>query len=119
MDINLKTAYTNKLTQQQKLTDLILGQLQTAIDFFNIPNKAARVFACLQMKIRSMQKLVDGKIAVVQEAHKEEGTLSSLPKIRNIGLLDEVLSNTTKELDSIYKQISEEITEGDVKNLLK
>ena len=24
MDINLKTAYTNKLTQQQKLTDLIL-----------------------------------------------------------------------------------------------
>ena len=47
--------------------------------------------------------------------------MSSLPKIRaNIRLLDEVLSDTTKELDSIYKQIAEEeIMEGDVKKLLE
>ena len=68
-----------------------------------------------------MQKTVDAKIAVVQDAHKEEDTLSSLPKIRaNLRLLDDVVSNTTKELDSIYKQIvKEELTEGDVKTLLE
>ena len=39
MDVNLKMAYTKKLTQQQKLTDLTLVQLQTAINFFNISNE--------------------------------------------------------------------------------
>ena len=49
-----------------------------------------------------MQKSVDTKIAMVQEAHKEEDMLSSLPKIRaNLRLLDDVISNTTKELNSI------------------
>ena len=106
MDINLKTVYTNKLNEQLKLTDPILSQLQTAVNFFNTFNKAARVFACMQMKICSMQKMVDAKIAVVQDAHEEEDTLSSLPKIRaNLRLLDDVVSNTTKELNSIYKQI--------------
>ena len=41
MDVNLRMAYTNKLIQQQKLTDPVLVQLQTAVNFFNIPNKAA------------------------------------------------------------------------------
>ena len=56
MDINLKMVYTNKLTQQWKLTDPILCQLQTAVNFFNTFNKAARVFACMHAKICSMQK---------------------------------------------------------------
>ena len=65
MDINLKTVFTNKLKEQQKLTDPILGQLQTAVDFFNTFNKAAGVFVCMQADIRSMQKTVDAKIAAV------------------------------------------------------
>ena len=75
----------------------------------------------MQAKIHSMQKTVDIKIAMVHYAHKEEDTLSSLPKIRaNLRLLDDVISNTTKELDIIYKQIvKEELTEGDVNTLLE
>ena len=41
MDVNLKPVYTNKLTEQLKLTDLILSQLQNAVDFFDAFNKAA------------------------------------------------------------------------------
>ena len=41
MDVNLKTVYTKKLSEQLKLTDPILSQLQTAVDFFNTFNKAA------------------------------------------------------------------------------
>ena len=65
--------------------------------------------------------MVDAKIAMVQNAHKEEDTLCSLPKIKtNLWLLDDVISNTTKELNSICKQIvEEELTEGDVNTLLE
>ena len=47
--------------------------------------------------------------------------LSSLPKITaNLQLLDDVISNTTIELDVIYKQIAqEELAEADVKKLLE
>ena len=66
-----------------------------------------------------MQKTVDVKIAVIQDA--EEDTLSSLPRIKaNLCLLKDVVSNTTKELDSICKQIiEEELTERDVNILLE
>ena len=80
IDVNLKMVYTNKLNEQLKLTDSILSELQNAVDFFNAINKAARVFACIKTKIRSMQKTVDAKIAVVRDA--EEDMLSSLPKIK-------------------------------------
>ena len=121
MDVNLKTVYTNKLNEQMKLTDPILSQLQNAVDFFNAFNKAARVFACIQTKIRSMQRTVDAKIAVVQDAHKEEDTLSFLPKIRaNLWLLEDVITTSTTVLDIICKQIvKEELTEGDVNTLLE
>ena len=68
-----------------------------------------------------MQKTVDAKIAVVQDAHKEKDTLSSLPKIKaNLQLLEDVIMTTTKELDIICKQIvEEELTEGDVNTLLE
>ena len=82
MNINLRTVYINKLKEQQKLTDPIIGQLQTAINFFNTFNRAARVFACMQAKIHSMHKTIDTKIAMVQNAHKGEDTLSSLPEVR-------------------------------------
>ena len=66
-----------------------------------------------------MQKTVDVKIAVIRDA--EEDTLSSLPRIKaNLRLLEDVVSNTTKELDSICKQIiEEELTERDVNILLE
>ena len=121
MDINSRMAYINKLKEQQKLTDLIIGQLQGAINFFNTFDRAARVFACMQTKIHSMHKTIDAKIAMVQNAHKEEDTLSSLPQIRaNLWLLDDVISNTTQELDIMYKEvIEEELTEEDVNTLLE
>ena len=113
--------YINKLKEQQKLTDLIIGQLQAAIDFFNTFDRAARVSACMQAKIHSMHKTIDAKIAVVQNAHKEEDMLSSLPNITdNLRLLNVVISYPTIELDVIYKQIAqEELAEADVKKLLQ
>ena len=65
MDINSRTAYINKLKEQQKLTDPIIGQLQGAIDFFNTFNRAARVFVCMSAKIHSMHKMIKDKIAMV------------------------------------------------------
>ena len=111
--------YTNKLNEQLKLTDSILSELQNAVDFFNAVNKAARVFACIKTKIRSMQKTLDTKIAAVRDP--EEDTLSSLPKIKaNLQLFKDIVSNTTKELDSVCKQIvEEELTERDVNTLLE
>ena len=54
-----------------------------------------------------MQITVNDKIAIIRDA--EEDTLSSLPRIKaNLWLLEDVVSNTTKELDSICKQIIEE-----------
>ena len=38
MDVNLKMVYTNKLNEQQKLTDPILSELQNAVNFFNAVN---------------------------------------------------------------------------------
>ena len=72
MDVNLRMAYTNKLVQHQMLTDQVLVQLQTAVDFFNIPNKAAQISACMQAKIRSMQKAIEAKMDVILNTHKEE-----------------------------------------------
>ena len=79
MDVNLRMAYTNKLIQQQKLTDPVLVQLQTAVDFFNITNKASHISACMQARIRSIQKSIEAKMNVVLDAHKEQNMLSSLP----------------------------------------
>ena len=120
-DVDQKAVYTNKLNEQMKLVDPILNELQNAVDFFKAVNKAARVFACIKLKIRSMQKTIDAKIAAVRDAEKEEDMLSSLPKIKaNLRLLEDVVSNTTKELDSVCKQIvKEELTERDVNILLE
>ena len=40
MDVNLRTVYTRKLSEQLKLTDLILAELQNAVNFFNTASKA-------------------------------------------------------------------------------
>ena len=58
---------------------------------------------------------------VILKTRKEEDMLSSLPKITaNLRLLDDVISNTTIELDIIYKQIAqEELAEADVEKLLE
>ena len=66
-----------------------------------------------------MQTTGKDEIAVIQDA--EEDTLSSLPRIKaNLRLLEDVVSNTSKELDSICKQIiEEELTERDVNILLE
>ena len=54
-----------------------------------------------------MQTTVKDKIAVIQDA--EEDMLSSLPRIKDyLNLLEEVVSNTSKEFKSILKQIGEE-----------
>ena len=119
MDVNLKMAYTNKLTQQQKLTDPILVQLQTTVDFFD--NKAACISACLKAKICSMQKAIEAKMDIILNTHKEEDMLSSSSKIKaNLRLVDDVISSTTTELDVIYKQIAQEdLAEVDVEKLLQ
>ena len=121
MDVNLKMAYTKKLTQQQKLTDPTLVQLQTAVDFFNIPYKVSLISTCMQARICSMQKAIEAKMDVIVNAHKEEKMLSSLPKITdNLRLLDDVITNTTIELDVIYKQVAQEdLVEADVEKLLE
>ena len=54
-----------------------------------------------------MQLMVKDKIAVIQDV--EEDMLSSLPRIKDyLSFVEEVVSNTSKELDFILKQISEE-----------
>ena len=111
-------AYTSKLIQQQKLTNPILVQLQTIIDFFD--NKLARISACIQAKVCSMQKAIEAKMNVILNAHKEEDMLFSIPMIMaNLQLLDDVITDATAELDVIYKQIAQEdLTELDVEKLL-
>ena len=107
MNINLGTVYTRKLNEQLKLTDPILAELQNVVNCLNTASKATRVFACIKTKIQSMQIMVKDKIAVIQDV--EEDMLSSLPRIKDyLSFLEEVVSNTSKELDSILKQISEE-----------
>ena len=69
---NIRLAYTNKLIQQQRLTDTVLVKLQTAVDSFNIPNKASHISACMQARIRSMQKVIEAKMDVILNTHKEE-----------------------------------------------
>ena len=101
MDVNLKMAYIKKLAQQQKLIDPTSVQLQTAIDYFNISNEAARISTCMQAKIRFIQKVIRAKMDVILNARKEEDMLSSLPKIfANLQLLDDIVSNTTLEYTS-------------------
>ena len=100
-------AYTSKLTQQQKLTNPILVQLQTRIDFFD--NKSARTSACIHTKVCSMQKAIEAKMNVILNAHKEEDMLFSIPKITaNLQLLDDVITDAITERDVIYKQITQE-----------
>ena len=90
-----------------KLTDPILGELQNVVNFLNTASKATRVFACIKTKIQSMQIMVKDKIAVIQDV--EEDMLSSVPRIKDyLSFVEEVVSNTSKELDFILKQISEE-----------
>ena len=64
-DVDQKAVYTNKLNEQLKLTDPILNELQNALNFFKAGNKAARVFTCIKLKIRSMQKTIESKITLV------------------------------------------------------
>ena len=45
MDVNLRMVYTTKLSEQQKLTDPILDELQNTVNFFNTASKAIQVFA--------------------------------------------------------------------------
>ena len=61
-------AYTNKLIQQLTLTDPILVQLQTRINF--LENKAA-----------PMQKAIDVKMNAILNAHEEEDMSLFIPKI--------------------------------------
>ena len=65
--------------------------------------------------------MINDKIVTVQNAHKEEDTLSSLAQIRaNIRLLDNVIPDATQELDIMYEEvIQHELTQGDVETLLE
>ena len=102
-DINLKMAYTSKLTQQQRLTDPILVQLQTRIDF--LENKSAPTSACVQTKVCSMQKAIEAKMNAILNAHKEEDMLFSILKITaNLQLLDDVITDAITEQDVVYRQ---------------
>ena len=82
MDSNSRMVYTNKLREQQKLTNPIIGRLQGAIDFLKISDRTAQVMACMQAKIHSMHKRIKTKITVVQTTHEEEGLLFSLDQIK-------------------------------------
>ena len=68
-----------------------------------------------------MQKVIEAKMNLTLDAHKEQNMLSSLPKItENLRLLDDIVTNPTIELDVIYKQVAEEdLAEADVKKLLE
>ena len=101
-DVNLKMAYTSKLTQQQKLTDPILVQLQTRIDFFD--NKLAHTSACIQTKVCSMQKAIEAKMNVILNAHKEEDMLSSIPKMSSPMPLQSWMSFIKKLLKRISRK---------------
>ena len=65
-----------------------------------------------------MQITIKEKIAVIQDA--EEDMLSSLPRVKDyLNLFEEAVSNTSKEFESILKQIGEEeLTEKDANTLL-
>ena len=66
-----------------------------------------------------MQITVKNEIAVIQDA--EEDILSSLTRIKDyLNRLEEIRSNTSKEFESILKQIGEEeLTEKDANILLE
>ena len=66
-----------------------------------------------------MQTMVKDRIAVIQDA--EEDTLSSLSRIKTyLNRLKEVHSNTSKDFESILKQIGEEeLMEKDANILLE
>ena len=66
-----------------------------------------------------MQITVKNEIAVIQDA--EEDILSFLPRIKDYLIrLEEIRSNTSKEFESILKQIGEEeLTEKDANILLE
>ena len=72
-DVDQKAVYTNKLNKQLKVVNPILNQLHDAVDSFKpakLPspeavNKAARSLACIKLKIRSSQKTIESKIALV------------------------------------------------------
>ena len=124
-DADQKAVYTNKLNEQMKLVDPILNKLHNAVDSFKpatLPspeaaNKSARILACIKLKICSTQKTIESKIALVRDTEKEEDSQSSLPKIKaNLQLLEDIIAITTKELDTVCKQIvNDELSEGDVK----
>ena len=121
MDSNSRTAYINKLREQQKLTNPIIGRLQGAIDFLKISDKTAWVLACMQAKIHSMHKRIKTRIATVQTTHEEEGLLFSLDQIKaDIQLLNNVIPEASQELDIMYEDvIQHELTQGDVETLLE
>ena len=105
-DVNLKMAYTSKLTQQLKLTDSTLVKLQSISSFFN--NRTAHVSACIQAKVCSKPKAIESNMNIILNAYKEEDMSSSIPKIMvNLQLLEDVVTNAAVEQDVIHKQIAQ------------
>ena len=98
-DAKQKAAYTDKLNEQLTLVDPVLNQLHDAVDSFKsakdpsteAANKAARSISSIKLKIRSSQRVINSKIALVRDAEKDEEVQSSLPKVKaNLQLLEDV-----------------------------
>ena len=69
--------------------------------------------AAIQLKIRLAPRSIETQLNLVQDAEKQEATLSSLPKIQaNLDQLDEVQNLAQRELDTICQQV----IDGDLKD---
>ena len=86
-DQDEKQVFTEKLTNQMKVIDPLLDKLYIVLDSFKaailpppaVTDKSSKNLTAIQLKIRLAQRSIETQLNLVQDAKKQEATLSSLP----------------------------------------